>query len=286
MSTEENVRQRLPASLFVISLLIAPAPAVAQAGGDQWRFSVTPYLWLPSLEGNLRYGPPPAGGAAPKISVNAEDILSALDFTFMLSADARKGRWSIATDFMYLDLSADESGIKSVDFNPGPGPVNVTNTTLNLSTEVKFKGSIWTLVGGYSLVEEPHARLDLIGGFRYADLEPTTNWQLSAAVTGPVGTATFARTGSVTQSVSIWDAIVGVRGRFKLGDGNWFVPYHFDVGAGDSKLTWQGVIGVAYSYKWGDIGLVYRYLSYEQGGNKLIEDLKLSGPALGASFRF
>ena len=122
MSTEENVRQRLPASLFVISLLIAPAPAVAQAGGDQWRFSVTPYLWLPSLEGNLRYGPPPAGGAAPKISVNAEDILSALDFAFMLSADARKGRWSIATDFMYLDLSADESRVKSVDFNPGPGP--------------------------------------------------------------------------------------------------------------------------------------------------------------------
>ena len=45
-------------------------------------------------------------------------------------------------------------------------------------------------------------------------------------------------------------------------------------------------MGVGYSYKWGDLGLVYRYLSYEQGGNKLIEKLELGGPALGATFRF
>lgn len=271
---------------FAVLALLVPLRAPAQASADPWRFSVTPYLWLPSLEGNLLYGPPPAGGAAPNVRVNSEDILSALDFAFMFSADARKGRWSITTDFIYLDLSADQSHVRSIDFNPGPGPINATNTTANLGTEVKFKGSIWTLVGGYSLVHAPHATLDLVGGFRYADLEATTSWQLSAAVTGPAGTATFARTGSVTKSEGIWDAIIGVRGRFKLGDGNWYVPYHLDVGAGDSKLTWQGVVGIGYSYKWGDIGLVYRYLSYEQGGNKLIEDLKLHGPALGATFRF
>ena len=42
--------QRLVASLFVIGMLITPARAAAQAGSDQWRFSITPYLWLPSLE--------------------------------------------------------------------------------------------------------------------------------------------------------------------------------------------------------------------------------------------
>lgn len=278
-------RQAWIARLVLLGLLVAPG-AWAQVPADRWTFSLTPYLWLPSLDADLRYGPPAAGGSAPRVKVNAEDILNALDFAFMISADARKGRWSIGTDFVYVSFSTDKSGIQSVDFNPGSGPIPVTNITLNLGTEVEFKGSIWTLFGGYSLLHEPRATLDFIGGFRYADLEFTTNWQLGATVTGPPGTAAFARTGSVSQSVGIWDAIVGVRGRFKLGDSNWHVPYYLDVGAGDSKLTWQGVAGISYSFKWGDIGLVYRYLSYEQGGNKLIEDLTLKGPALGATFRF
>ena len=273
----------LPAA--VLSLL-APMHAVAQSGEDRWVFSLTPYLWLPSMEGSLRYGPPPTGGSAPNVSVDAEDILSSLDFAFMFTADARKGRWSILTDFMYVSLSSDKAAVKSVDFNPGAGPVNFATGALTLGAEVEFKGTIWTLAGGYSLLHEPRVTLDLIGGFRYADLEATTNYQLSATVTGPAGAGTFARTGSVTKSQNIWDAIVGIRGRFKLGEGNWFVPYHLDVGAGDSKLTWQGVVGVGYSYKWGDIGLTYRYLSYEVGGNKLIEDMVLKGPALGALFRF
>jgi hypothetical protein len=204
----------------------------------------------------------------------------------MITGDARKGKWSVATDFIYFSLSGDQSAVKSVDFNPGTGPVNVTTTGLNLGTEVKLKAAIWSLVGGYALVQEPHATLDVIGGFRYAGLEATTNWRLAATVTGPAGAANFSRTGSIKKSEDILDAIVGVRGRVRLGDSNWFMPYHVDVGGGDSKLTWQGVVGIAYSYKWGDVGLTYRHLSYDMGGNKLIEDLSLSGPALGVAFRF
>jgi hypothetical protein len=135
-------------------------------------------------------------------------------------------------------------------------------------------------------LHEPRKSLDVIAGFRYFDLEATTNWRLTATVTDPVGGGTFSRVGSITESEQIWDAIIGVRGRFKAGDGNWFVPYYLDVGGGDSKLTWQGVVGVGYSYKWGDLGLVYRYLSYEQSGTKLIDKLEFGGLALGATFRF
>ena len=180
---------------FALIMLLVPMHGFAQSGADQWKFSLTPYLWLPSAEASLRYGPPPASGASPNVSVDAEDILSSLDFAFMLTGDARKGRWSVAADFIYLALSNDKSNIKSVDFNAGPGPVNVTNTTLNLGTNVDLKGTVWTVMGGYSIVDEPNARVDLIGGFRYLDLEATTNWMLSATVTGPAGAASFARTG-------------------------------------------------------------------------------------------
>lgn len=258
----------------------------AKPSADAWRYSITPYLWLPAVDGTLRYGPPAAGGATPTVSVDADTILGDLNFAMMVTADARKNRWSISTDLIYLDLSGDKNGVKSIDFNPGPGPINVSSTALDAGTDVKIKGAIWSLVGGYAVVDNPRDTLDVIAGFRYFDLEATTDWRISATVTGPLGAANFARFGSIKQSDQILDAIVGVRGRSKVGDGNWFIPYHLDAGGGDSTLTWQGVLGVGYTYKWGDVGLVYRYLSYKMSGNKLIEDLAVGGPALGATFRF
>jgi len=44
--------------------------------------------------------------------------------------------------------------------------------------------------------------------------------------------------------------------------------------------------GVGYSYKWGDVLLAYRHLYYEQKSDKPIQELQMSGPALGATFRF
>ena len=269
-----------------LSILALPQWVVAQTPADRWTFSLLPYVWLPSMNGDLRYGPPAAGGATPKVSIDADTLLSDLDVALMVTGEARKGRWSISTDLIYLDLSSGNSAVRSIDFNPGPGPVNLFNTALDGGTQTEVKGTVWSLTGGYAVVQNPRATLDVIGGFRYFDVEATTNWQLSATVTGPVGAPTFGRTGSVTKSDSLWDAIVGVRGRLKLGEGNWFAPYHLDVGGGDSRLTWQAMAGVGYAYHWGDVVLAYRYLSYEQGGNKLIEDFRLGGLALGVNFRF
>src|SRR5580765_189360 len=107
--------------------MLAPVRVFAQAPAEKWTYSVMPYLWLPSIEGTLRYGAP-AGGASPTVSMDLDTILGDLQMTFMISGEARKGRWLIATDVLYLDLSSDSSRVKSVDFNPGSGPVNVANT--------------------------------------------------------------------------------------------------------------------------------------------------------------
>jgi len=274
------------AALVPLSLMAAPAWGQSSSPASGWQFSITPYLWLPTMEGNLRYGPPPAGGATPNVSVDADTLLGALDFAMMLSADARKGKWSVVTDLIYLDLSSDKSGVRSIDFNPGPGPVNIFHTGLDIGTTTKVKGTVWSLAGGYALVQDARNQLDVIGGFRYFDLEATTQWRVSAVVTGPAGSANFATVGSIRQGERLWDAIVGLRGRSNIGSGAWFIPYHLDVGGGDSKLTWQAAGGVGYAYKWGDVRLVYRHLSYEQSGNKLVQDLSFSGPTLGARFQF
>ena len=68
----------LAAVTSAMTFLVA-SPAAAQSAkppADTWQFSVTPYLWLPSLDGTLRYGPPPAGGSSsgvePASSVSVE----------------------------------------------------------------------------------------------------------------------------------------------------------------------------------------------------------------------
>jgi len=271
---------------FVAALVAMPLHSAAQAPTDRWTFSLQPYLWLPSVEGDLRYGPPPPGGASANVKLSENDFLEALNFAFLLQGEARKGRWLIAGDFIYLDMGSENSEVRSVDFNPASGPVNIATAQLNAGTQTSLDAVVWTLVGGYNVVQDPAVTLDLIAGVRYAGIDTRTDWNLTAVVAGPVGAQTFARTASVERSADLWDAIVGARGRVRLGDGNWFMPYHIDVGAGDSDLTWQGVLGVGYAFKWGELALTYRYLYYEQGDDKLFQELNFSGFALGANFRF
>lgn len=145
---------------------------------------------------------------------------------------------------------------------------------------------MWTLAGTYAAVTDPAATLDVLGGLRYFNVTASTDWRLTAAVSGPGPGLVFPRFGSISERVDLWDAIVGVKGRVRLGAGKWSMPYYVDIGTGSSSLTYQGLLGVAYSYRWGDVTLAYRYLYYDQGNNKLIQNFSFAGPALGVTFRF
>jgi hypothetical protein len=286
----ENTMLRTKSRLALIATLAAtalllPLRASAQAASDKWNFSLAPYLWLPGISGTLNYGPPSAGGATPKVSVDADKILEAFDFGLMLEGEARKGRWLIGADLIYIKLSGANSGIREVDFSGPGGQVTVANSVSG-GADVKLESTVFTLVGGYALLQEPHATLYAIGGLRYVGIDATTSWNLSGTITGPLGSTAFARSGSATKSENIVDGIIGVRGRFNLGGSNWFVPYHLDIGAGDSEKTYQAVLGVGHSFKWGEAYLSYRYLYYDMGSDKLLRDFAFSGPALGLNFRF
>ncbi len=70
----------------------------------------------------------------------------------------------------------------------------------------------------------------------------------------------------------------------RLGDGDWFIPYHADIGTGSSNWTWQALLGVGYGFDWGDVSLSIRSLSYDF--NDKDADLRMTGPTLGASFHW
>jgi len=258
-----------------LGLTNAAAQTSSQPGG--WQFSLTPYLWFPTVKGTAQFSLPSGiGGGTATVEKDADDYLSKLDMAAMLTFEARKGAWAIFTDFIYLDFSKDSASVKTLS-----GPGGIVQVPVNTGTQVGLEGGVWQLAASYNFSQgKASSPFEVLGGFRYLKMEPTVDWQL----TGPLGM--FPQAGSFSQTAELWDAIVGVRGKAGLGDGRWFVPWYLDAGGGDSKLTWQAMAGIGYSFKWGDALLTWRHLYYEQKGDKLVQELELSGPALGVTFRF
>jgi len=272
---------RLAGAGLAAVALLAGSGAQAQSLEDRWTFTFTPYLWLPNVNGTLKYSVPPGAAAGPEVLTGPNNYLENLQSVLMISGEARKDKWSIMADVIYLDFADQAGNVKAVNFGG-----STVSTNLNANTSSSFKGWLATLAGGYTAVRKPMLTLDVLGGVRHLEIEASTDWQLTATVTGPGAGQVFPASGSISQRADLWDAIVGVRGRVRFGEGNWFVPYYLDVGTGSSDLTWQGLLGIAYGFSWGDATLAYRHLAYDQGGNKLFQDFRFSGTALGVSFRF
>ena len=162
------------------------------------------------------------------------------------------------------------------------GPGGTVEVPVNSGTTTTLTGYMASMNGNYSLLRRPDASLDVLVGVRYLHIGTTLDWSFAAAVEDLP-----ARTGSAEQSADVWDGVVGVKGNVRFGaGGKWFVPYYLDAGAGTSKFTWQAMAGAGYSFGWGDLLLVYRYLSFEQGAEHELQRLSFAGPALGATFRF
>lgn len=274
---------------IALALCGAAAPTHAQQIVDdgQWHFSLTPYLWLPTINADLRFDVPTSGGGGGgAVNADAEigpnDYLTNLNMALMLSLQARKGRWAIASDLIYLDLTSEGSRLRSVQSSGGG--ITIPRET-DLDTKTDLSGVVWSLAGSYTVASSERGHLDVLGGMRYFGVESRLGWDLSTTITGP--DFTFERSGKVKRDVDLYDLIVGLRGRLDIGaDGGWYVPYYLDVGTGDSDLTWQAVAGVAYAYSRTDLVFAYRHLSYEQGDDELVQDLSFSGPAVGLTFRF
>ncbi|HBX42598.1 MAG TPA: hypothetical protein DEH27_01750 [Deltaproteobacteria bacterium] len=269
--------------LFLVSLPFS-ANAENPAPADRWTFAVQPYLWLPSISGSLSYSIP-EGGGGPDVDIDTTKILEDLNFALMFTAEARKSRWSLVTDVIYLDLESSGSQVKSVNFS-GPGGRVTVPATLDTGTSVEIKGVEWGLAGAYTVAQGKTSSLDVLLGFRYFGIEAKTDWNLSGTVSGPGPGQSFARSGSITERENLWDGIIGIRGRVGLGSGKWGIPYYFDVGTGSSDLTWQGGAGIQYRFSWIDLSLMYRYLYYDMESGKLLQDVGLGGPAFGVNFRF
>jgi hypothetical protein len=268
-------------SWALVTGILASGGAASAAGVDmydgQWHYSLTPYAWFPNIYQTLQLGTPLGGGKTVNVEVKPNSYLSNLDFALMGTFEARKGDWALAMDLVYNDFSGQKGKIKNVR-----GPEGEESLPINVDVDVDLKALIWEGIGSYTVARNPTGTLDVFGGVRYLSLKTSTDLSFS----GPEGV--LGRSGGNSNRINVWDGIVGVRGAVELGaGGDWFLPYYLDIGAGNySNWTWQGWAGVGYRFDWGDLVLVYRNLSYSTSGNEILEDMRMAGPALGATFRW
>ncbi len=258
----------------------AAATGVADPYDGNWHFHVVPYLWLPAISGSIDTDVPgrPGPNGEPrqvKVSgdVNPDSYLQNLQMAFMLTAEARKGPWSILTDIVYTDFGDQDTRVKRVT-----GPLGELSTEVARNAKVDVSATIWTLAGGYTVVRDPTWSLDLIAGFRYL----TMNSDLTLSLQDERGRYLRARDVSMDQDE--WDGIVGARGKILFPNTRWFIPYYADIGAGSSNWTWQALAGLGYRFDWGEATVAWRAIGYEFDGNNV--DLTLNGPALGVGFRW
>ncbi len=229
---------------------------MAQDSG--WQYSASIYGWLTGMKSTVSTT---FGDVTTKIS--ARDVLSNLDIGFMGTLEARNGRWSLAGDLIYSDLSSSK-----------PTPFGV----LFGSADVAVKMTVFSGYVTYRVTEDANRSVDVAGGLRgyAADMKAV----LSAG-TLPARTLADSRESWV-------DPVVGVRVVWTVSE-RWNLTGFADIGGLGigSDLTWQVLATADYRLndKW-SLRFGYRYLEFDKPINGRNVNLALSGPIFGATFRF
>jgi hypothetical protein len=245
--------------VFVAALYAVPVPGAAQedaaeeeAGG--WQLTFTPYLWVPSIKGRVG-----VRGEVAEVDRSFGEIFDELDLGFMGGLEARRDRWVGRLDVFYVS-TVDESAVPLS--GAAVGDVVVTQDQTMLQPEA-----------GYSLLARPWGGVDGLIGARF--------WHLSADLSLSSGGTLLSEESGRTDWV---DGTVGFRIRVRPESGVRLFAKG-DVGGGGSNFTWQALAGVGLDFaKCCSAIVAYRHLDVDYESDLVVDDVYLTGPAIGVEF--
>lgn len=231
------------------------APALAQ----DTQFRLAPYAWIAGFDGKIGVGDAGSGGGGGRVDVDLDGLSDNMSLAgAMLYADWRAGRWSVFGDWTYAKVESDAS----------------TSGVLYDGIDAELKGNIVQAALGYATHDDGRSRIDAFVGVRFYDLE------------GSLGLRPAALASRTISEDARWaDAIAGVRLQSRL-DEHWDLGLYGDIGTGGSDLTWQLFGSIGYRFSWGSITGGWRHLVVDYDKDKLRIDAALTGPFIGAVFRF
>jgi hypothetical protein len=277
MQRVKSLKLAVTASLIGIGVLAGSAGAQEVNMWDgQWHFDTTVYLWLPFMYTTVQL-PPAAGGGRPTIETQPSQYLKYVQTGALFQATVRKGDWAIWTDLVYMNLAASPSHTRQVGL---PGPGNAT-LPVTLAIDGGMRMAIWTLAPSYTVINNDIGTLDVMAGLRYSSARVSLSYELTAPPTR------LMRGGGFWPTTDSTDGIVGIKGALRPSkDSKWFMPYEADVGDGNKNWQWNAFLGAGYHFHWGDVSLAVRNLTYYRTGDVAIQKVRMTGPLLGATFRW
>jgi hypothetical protein len=245
----------IPSNAPIIEGQVASSPATPHGSADDknWHIAVSPYLWFAGVHGTVGLG-----GRTASIHASGIDVLSHFNIGLMGAMEARKGRFVVPLDFMWIKLS-DDKGIP------------VANTAGATSIKVKITQTILTPKAGYRILDGEKLKADALVGFRYWHLGQ--NFSLEPSGVG------------VYQSANWVDVVAGAKFQMAVSP-KASITVLGDAGGGGANSEYQVAALLAYKIK-PTVALEagWRYLDvYYKGGSQFIYDVAQSGLLLGVTF--
>jgi len=245
-----------PLSLLVAAICLGSAPVLAEElteedNNDQWRFELKPlYLWFLSMEGDTTI-PSPERDSGSTSNFDEGKLTSA----FSLHFEAGKGDWTVFTDYLYGQYTADNINISS---SPIQGNSELTMHLAELGVT-------------YRVLEDFWYRVELLGGVRYMYVENKFDFYSD-------------KLDSLSAKDSLWDGFGGIRLTGFLND-SIRATVRADVGGGSADLVWNVTALVDWRYlNWGSVYAGYRVLDYKVSNEALGLNLQAKGPVVGLNF--
>ncbi|MGC2111185.1 MAG: hypothetical protein WA655_16840 [Candidatus Korobacteraceae bacterium] len=235
----------------------APAPqkTTTAADDDGWHFAITPYLWFAGASGTV-------GALGHDVSIHASpgDLLSHFDIGLMGVVEARKNRFVLPVDFLWIRLQAD----KGIPFEQDLSSIQLKATETILTPKV-----------GYRIVDHEKVKVDALIGLRYWHLGQNLSFQPSGILS------------NLSQSANWVDAIAGGKIEMALSP-KALITITGDAGGGGSDLDYQvaGLLGYLVGKKCVlQAGWRYLYVNYRTNPPALfVYDAHMSGALLGVTF--
>jgi hypothetical protein len=241
--------------MLVLSLCgSAVVPVAAQQGDARWHFVFTPVAWAMATGG--RTGVPPLVSNA---SRSFGDIVHHAAGGLSGTLEARRGHFVASLDAVYGPIAAEST---------------VTLAGTPVLTRIQQKDFIVQPQLGVTVLAQRDKDIAVVIGARAWYLSS----QLRTLVTG-------VAVGPISRSRGWLDGTIGARARVTPNP-----LVHFfvngDVGAGASTLSWQVQGGLAVDLAtWCSATVAYRHLDVDYE-TVYVEDVYLTGPAMGFVFRF
>lgn len=253
----------LKTRLLAMGMMMASLHCAGQAAqgqdveSDGWHLSVTPYLWMTGIEGDVT-----VRGNTADVDVGFDDIWDALDFAGQVHIEAQKGRWGLLLDPTFMALSADEE-------------LNVADAEMEIDMWIVEFGGFYRIMDSPGFKDRPMS-LDVLGGGRYWDMETQLD---IGAISG--------------DAHSNWvDPFIGLRWVAQLAD-RLLLHIRGDIGGfavydDASEFTWNVYAGLGFNLsKKMTLVTGYRALDLDrEEANKLEADLTMAGPQIGLHIQF